>query len=110
MIRKKGLFSVTKLLRRIFLDLIHILLVRWASNDSVAFSGTYFLSAQKVGKKAPKSHATLTAAPAPRTQFIPEKPEWPTRLGGEGFRPKRMIRTFVQGCATFTNYVPSTEP
>ncbi|MEM7658951.1 MAG: hypothetical protein AAF399_22700, partial [Bacteroidota bacterium] len=36
---------------------------------NVAFSGTYFLSAQKVGKKALKPHATLTAAPTP-SRFI----------------------------------------
>ena len=44
----------------------------------VAFSGTSFFVGKKGGKKPPKSHATLIAAPAPRTS-------WPTRPCGESF-------------------------
>ncbi|MEM7660547.1 MAG: hypothetical protein AAF399_30875, partial [Bacteroidota bacterium] len=42
-----------------------------------------FFVGKKGCKKPPKSHATLHAAPTPRTQFIPKKSEWPTRRDGE---------------------------
>ncbi|MEM7659827.1 MAG: hypothetical protein AAF399_27180, partial [Bacteroidota bacterium] len=42
---------------------------------------TDFFVGKKVGKKPPKPHATLNAAPAPRAS-------WPTRRCGDDFVPK----------------------